>query len=212
MKTAIVTGGTSGLGLAAAQTLAEKGLRVYALSRHGAPVPGVTSLACDITDADAVERTIASIEAEAGRIDLVVNNAGFGISGAVECTTPEEARRLFDVDFFGVVNVNHAVLPRMRRAGGGRIVHVSSVAAPVAIPFQAYYSAAKAAINELLDGAKLPKMDALKKQRRELAEKKKALYAEYRKAQADMREAVAVKGNIDCLLGHTDERNKAQER
>ena len=147
MKTAIVTGGTSGLGLAAAQTLAEKGLRVYALSRHGVPVPGVTSLACDITDADAVERTVAAIEAEAGRIDLVVNNAGFGISGAVECTTPEEARRLFDVDFFGVVNVNHAVLPRMRRAGGGRIVHVSSVAAPVAIPFQAYYSAAKAAIN-----------------------------------------------------------------
>ena len=147
MKTAIVTGGTSGLGLAAAQRLAEKGLRVYALSRHGAPVPGVTSLACDITDTDAVERTVAAIEAEAGRIDLVVNNAGFGISGAVECTTPEEARRLFDVDFFGVVNVNHAVLPRMRRAGGGRIVHVSSVAAPVAIPFQAYYSAAKAAIN-----------------------------------------------------------------
>ena len=67
MKTAIVTGGTSGLGLAAAQRLAGKGLRVYALSRHGAPVPGVTSLACDITDADAVERTVAAIEAEAGR-------------------------------------------------------------------------------------------------------------------------------------------------
>ena len=74
------------------------------------------------------------------------------------------------------------------------------------------YRAAKAAMNELLDGAKLPKMDALKKKRRELAEKKKALYAEYRKAQVDMREAVAVKGNIDHLLGHTDERNKAQER
>ena len=74
------------------------------------------------------------------------------------------------------------------------------------------YRAAKAAMSDLLGGAKLPKMDALKKQRRELAEKKKALYAEYRKAQADMREAVAVKGNIDCLLGHTDERNKAQER
>ena len=74
------------------------------------------------------------------------------------------------------------------------------------------YRAAKAAMSDLLGGAKLPKMDALKKLRRELAEKKKALYAEYRKAQADMREAVAVKGNIDCLLGHTDERNKAQER
>ena len=75
------------------------------------------------------------------------------------------------------------------------------------------YRAAKAAMNELLDGAKLPKMDALKKQRRELADKKKALYTEYRKAQADMREAVAVKGNIDFLLGYPDGReDKAQER
>ena len=75
------------------------------------------------------------------------------------------------------------------------------------------YRAAKAAMSELLDGAKLPKMDALKKRRRELSEKKKALYAEYRKAQADMREAVAVKGNIDFLRGYPDGReDKAQER
>ena len=70
----------------------------------------------------------------------------------------------------------------------------------------ATYRAAKAAMNEILGGAKLPKMDALKKERRELSEKKKALYAEYRKAQADMRQAVAVKANIDYLLGHTDGR------
>ena len=77
----------------------------------------------------------------------------------------------------------------------------------------AAYRAAKAAMNEILDGAKLPKIDTLKKSRRELAEKKKALYAEYRQAQADMREAVAVKANIDHLLGVTDGReNKAQER
>ena len=75
------------------------------------------------------------------------------------------------------------------------------------------YRAAKTAMSELLGGAKLPKMDTLKKQRRELSEKKKALYAEYRKAQADMRQAVAVKANIDHLLGHADEqKNKAQER
>ncbi len=74
------------------------------------------------------------------------------------------------------------------------------------------YRAAKAAMSELLDGAKLPKMDIMKKKRQTLAEKKKALYAEYRAAQAEMREAVAVKGNIDHLLGHTDERDKAQER
>ena len=77
----------------------------------------------------------------------------------------------------------------------------------------ATYRAARATMNELLDGAKLPKMDTLKKQHRELSEKKKALYAEYRKAQADMRQAVAVKANIDHLLGHADEqKNKAQER
>ena len=77
----------------------------------------------------------------------------------------------------------------------------------------AAYRAAKAAMNEILDGAKLPKIDTLKKSRRELSEKKKALYAEYRQAQADMRQAVAVKANIDHLLGVTDGReNKAQER
>ena len=75
------------------------------------------------------------------------------------------------------------------------------------------YRAAKATMSDLLGGAKLPKMDVLKKERRELSEKRKALYAEYRKAQAEMRQAVAVKANIDHLLGHTDGReNKAQER
>ena len=93
---------------------------------------------------------------------------------------------------------------------GGVIASVKGVR--VFIPASQTGLPRDAAMSDLLGGAKLPKMDALKKQRRELAEKKKALYAEYRKAQADMREAVAVKGNIDCLLGHTDERNKAQER
>ena len=82
-----------------------------------------------------------------GRIDILVNNAGFGISGAIEFTTPEEARKQMDVNFFGMVNVCAAVLPHMRVAGAGRIVNLSSVAAPIAIPFQAFYSASKAAIN-----------------------------------------------------------------
>jgi hypothetical protein len=75
----------------------------------------------------------------------------------------------------------------------------------------ASYRAAKAAINDILDGAKLPRMDALKKQRRELADKKKALYAEYRQAQRDMRQAVAVKANIDHLLGLTDGRTDKEQ-
>lgn len=78
---------------------------------------------------------------------MVVNNAGFGISGAIEFTKTEDAKRLFDADFFGMVNVNRAVIPHMRQAGAGRIVNLSSVAAAAPIPFQAYYSAAKAAVN-----------------------------------------------------------------
>jgi len=94
-----------------------------------------------------INAAVAQIMAEAGHIDLLVNNAGFGISGAIEFTAPEEAKRLFDVNFFGMVNMNRAVVPLMRAAGHGRIVNLSSVAAPVPIPFQAYYSATKAAVN-----------------------------------------------------------------
>ena len=76
----------------------------------------------------------------------MINNAGFGISGAIEYTDTEEAKRQFDVNFFGMVRVNRAVLPIMHRQGYGRIINMSSVAAPIAIPFQAYYSASKAAV------------------------------------------------------------------
>lgn len=78
---------------------------------------------------------------------MLVNNAGFGISGAVEFTKTEDAKRLFDTNFFGMVNMNRAVVPVMREAGQGRIVNISSVAGQIPIPFQTYYSAAKAATN-----------------------------------------------------------------
>ncbi len=80
---------------------------------------------------------------------MLVNNAGFGISGAVEFTNIESARRLFDVNFFGTLTCIQCALPYLRKNGGGRIVNVSSVAAPIAIPFQSFYSAAKASINSL---------------------------------------------------------------
>ncbi len=144
---ALVTGGTSGIGLCTAAALAEKGCRVYTFSRREADDERFTHIAVDVTDEAAVDAAVKQIAAKEDRIDIVVNCAGFGISGAIEFTELADAKRQFDVNFFGMVNVNKAVLPIMREQKHGRIVNISSVAAAVPIPFQAYYSASKSAIN-----------------------------------------------------------------
>ena len=107
---------------------------------------GVRHISVDVTDETAVRNAVKQITQAEGSIDIVVNCAGFGISGAVEFTELIDAKRQFDVNFFGMVNVNRTVIPIMRRGGGGRIVNVSSVAAVAHIPFQTFYSASKAAI------------------------------------------------------------------
>ena len=146
-RVAVITGGSSGIGLHAARALRSRGLNVYELSRRAENAePGVTHLQADVTDEAQVDAAVAEVLRREGRIDILINNAGFGISGAIEFTPTQEARRQFDVNFFGMVNMNRAVLPVMRQQGSGRIVNMSSVAAPIAIPFQAYYSASKAAV------------------------------------------------------------------
>lgn len=147
-KIAVVTGGTSGIGLCTARALAQRGCRVYAISRRGGEdAPGIRNIRADVTDEAQIAAAAEQIMQEAGRVDILINNAGFGISGAVEFTDTEEAKRQFDVNFFGMVRVNKVFLPILRKQGGGRIVNISSVAAPIPIPFQTYYSAAKAAID-----------------------------------------------------------------
>ena len=146
-KVAIVTGGTSGIGLCTAAALSGKGCKVYTFSRRDFSDPRFTHMRVDVTDPVSVEAAVETVFKKEGRIDIAVNCAGFGISGAIEFTPLEDAKRQMDVNFFGMVNVNKAVLPIMRKQGGGRIVNTSSMAAVFAIPFQAYYSASKAAIN-----------------------------------------------------------------
>ena len=145
-KVALVTGGTSGIGLAVAQSLKKKGYTVYEVSRRAEGPKGVIHLVGDVTKEAQMQAVVDEIMEKEGRIDLLVNNAGFGISGAIEFTDGEEAKKQFDVNFFGTVNTTHAVLPVMRQQGKGTIVNVSSMAAPSAIPFQAYYSASKSAV------------------------------------------------------------------
>jgi NAD(P)-dependent dehydrogenase (short-subunit alcohol dehydrogenase family) len=145
-KIAIVTGGSSGIGLASVCALRARGCTVYEFSRHGKPGDAY-HVDCDVSDEQQFRAAVAHVAEKEGRIDILVNNAGFGISGAAEFTENENAKRLLDVDLFGVVNGCRAVIPIMRAQGGGRIVNISSVAAPVSIPFQSWYSVAKAAVS-----------------------------------------------------------------
>lgn len=146
-KVVVITGGSSGIGLEAGRALLKRGCRVYELSRreHGTD-PSLIHVQADVTDEEQVRRAFEEILQKEPRIDVIINNAGFGISGAVEFTDTADAQRQFDVNFFGMVRVNHTALPILRRQGGGRILNMSSVAAPIAIPFQTYYSASKAAV------------------------------------------------------------------
>lgn len=146
---AVVTGGSSGIGKATARLLREAGYTVYELSRHGGGDAGVAHIDCDITNEAQVNAAFAQVFAEQGRLDLLINNAGMGISGAVEMTDMAEVQRIFDVNLFGMFRATKAAIPYMRQSGGGRIVSVSSVAAIAAIPFQAFYSATKAGVNML---------------------------------------------------------------
>lgn len=148
MKTLIITGGSSGIGRATAQVFVQKGgYKVYEFSRHGESRDGIIHIDCDVTDIEVCHAAVQKVVEAEGRVDVLINNAGMGISGAVEFTDPAEIRRQMDVNFFGTVNITQAVLPYMRNQGGGRIIFVSSAAAIFAIPFQSFYSASKFAIN-----------------------------------------------------------------
>lgn len=145
-KIALVTGGSSGIGRCSATALKNKGCKVYEFSRRDIPNEGIIHISADVTDENAVKSAVEQIISADGKIDILINCAGFGISGAVEFTEEAEARKQFDVNFFGTVNVTRSVLPFMREKKSGRIVNISSVAAVAHIPFQTYYSASKAAI------------------------------------------------------------------
>ena len=147
-KIAIVTGGSSGIGKAAAHALKAAGCRVYEFSRRETLDPDLVHISCDVGDDSSVKAAVDRVYDAEGRVDILVNCAGFGISGAIEFTETDAAIRQLDVNFFGVVRCTRAVLGRMREAGRGRIVNISSVAGPIPIPFQAFYSASKAAIND----------------------------------------------------------------
>lgn len=146
-KVCLITGGTSGIGRCTAAAMKERGYTVYELSRRETGVEGFFHIPTDVTDEAMVNAAVEEVLRHEDHIDVLINNAGFGVSGAVEFTALADAKRQLEVNFFGMVNVCHAVLPVMRKVGKGRIVNLSSVAGAIPIPFQTYYSVSKAAIN-----------------------------------------------------------------
>ena len=123
------------------------GAKVYVLSRHASSLEGLCHIVADVSDEESVAAAIREVHAREGRLDILVNNAGFGISGAAEFTQNADAKHLLDVNLFGMVSATKAALPLMRAQGGGRNSRALRVAAPLAIPFQAWYSVSKAAVN-----------------------------------------------------------------
>jgi len=147
MKVIIITGASSGIGLSIAQHLSLKGHRVYGISRTKLHEKNVKSIQADVTQFEQLQAAYQDIFQIEGKIDILINNAGMGISGAIEDTSYEDANYLMQVNFMGVFNSTKAILPLMRQSGGGKIINMSSVAGRLAIPFQAFYSSSKAAVN-----------------------------------------------------------------
>jgi len=148
----LVTGASAGIGAATATRLSRAGCRVFGTSRRAGqvgPESSVTMLQLDVRDAQSVADCVASLVKDAGRIDALVNNAGYGVAAAIEDTTPDDMLCQLDTNFLGVLRMCQAVLPKMRAQGSGRIVQISSLAARIGIPFQGAYSASKAALESM---------------------------------------------------------------
>ena len=145
---AIVTGASGGIGEATARALHEAGYRVFGTSRRapGTRSPGIEYLVCDVTSDESVKAAVGEVLSKAGRVDLLVNNAGVGLVAGAEESSLEQAKSLFDVNLFGLIRMTKAVLPTMRKQRAGRIVNLSSVMGLIPAPFMALYAASKHAV------------------------------------------------------------------
>ena len=148
-KIALVTGASSGIGEATAERLAKAGYKVYGTSRRGAQAGkrSFEMLPLDVTSDESVEAAVSEVMRRDGRIDLLVNNAGFGVAPAgAEESSIDQARSIFETNFFGLIRMTRAVVPHMRRQGSGRIINIGSVLGFLPMPYGALYAATKHAV------------------------------------------------------------------
>nr|WP_321224496.1 SDR family oxidoreductase [uncultured Psychroserpens sp.] len=147
-KVVLITGGSSGIGKSIGEFLSQKGFTVYGTSRSPERYPDskIKLVALDVADVLSVEKAIETVATEAGRIDVVINNAGAGITGPIEEIPNEEIKRNFETNLFGPINVIKAVLPQMRKQNSGLIINITSIAGYMGLPYRGIYSASKGAL------------------------------------------------------------------
>jgi NAD(P)-dependent dehydrogenase (short-subunit alcohol dehydrogenase family) len=148
-RTILVTGASSGTGQAAARLLSQRGHRVFGTSRNPSAaekMPGVVMVTLDVRSDDSVAACVKTVLEQADHLDVLINNAGYELGGALEELSPEESQAQFETNFFGVVRMVKAVLPAMRRRKHGQLVNISSLSGLAPIPFLGMYSASKFAL------------------------------------------------------------------
>ena len=147
-KVILITGASSGIGKSIASFLSKKGFKVYGTSRNPKNIEQVNFelIALDVLKVDTINSTVNYILKKEGRLDILINNAGMGITGPIEDTSTEEMKKVFDTNFFGPIEVMKAVLPTMRKQTSGLIINVTSIAGYMGLPFRGIYSSTKGAL------------------------------------------------------------------
>ncbi|WP_347174661.1 SDR family oxidoreductase [Polaribacter uvawellassae] len=156
-KVVLITGASSGIGKSIANYLSEKGMIVYGTSRT---IKNDSNLlykmvALDVLDNTSIQNAVSEIIKNEGRIDVLINNAGMGITGSIEDTPTAEMKKVFDTNFFGAIDVMKAVLPQMRKQKSGKIINVTSIAGYMGLPFRGVYSATKGALELITEAARM---------------------------------------------------------
>ena len=156
-KVVLITGASSGIGKSIATFLSEKGMKVYGTSRKPQKNQNVpfTFVVLDVLDLHSIDKAVAFILEQEGKLDVLVNNAGMGITGPIEDTPTDEMRRVFDTNLFGAIDVMKAVLPQMRKQKSGSIINITSIAGYMGLPFRGMYSATKGALELVTESVRM---------------------------------------------------------
>ncbi|MCK5855327.1 MAG: SDR family oxidoreductase [Sulfurovaceae bacterium] len=160
-KVVLITGATSGMGQLTASYLATEGYVVYAGTRElksESSIQNITNIYVDVTKTDSIKSAVASIIQKEGKIDVLVNNAGYGLLATVEEGTDEEMFKQFDVNVFGLIKTTREVLPHMREAKSGVIINISSFLGKMGLPLLAHYNASKYAVEGIVDSLRFETM------------------------------------------------------